>query len=234
MCISINKKKVLEEEKPEWVWVDGYKGTDRNMCCRDYQFELGKRFDMPEGVEIKMCNSGFHFCERLSSVFIHYDIEGGNRFFKVRALVKKSDTVAVRLEKTTPMPMYHFGSLQQYIYDMSLEQDDKTVAKAIEFVSEVDTDELLKAHPRIPQGMLSEWTDDIKQIAREKNIEAAKKVFQEAKDVVRVCDLVGLGYSETFAKWIVNDDKYHVAFAVGSQSGLSMDMKVFAIMQGED
>ena len=24
----------------EWVWVEGYKGTDKDMCCRGYQYEL--------------------------------------------------------------------------------------------------------------------------------------------------------------------------------------------------
>ena len=45
----------------EWIWVTGYKGTDKDMKCRDYQYELGKQHDMPEGTDITMCYSGFHF-----------------------------------------------------------------------------------------------------------------------------------------------------------------------------
>lgn len=35
-------KKTTETEE-EWVWVDGFKGTDKDMRCRDFQYELGKR-----------------------------------------------------------------------------------------------------------------------------------------------------------------------------------------------
>lgn len=37
----------MPEEK--WIWVDGYKGTDKDMKCRGYQYEFGKQFDIPEG-----------------------------------------------------------------------------------------------------------------------------------------------------------------------------------------
>lgn len=48
-----------EETKPEdkgveeWVWVDGFKGTDKDMKCRDYQYELNKCFDISDDKDIK-------------------------------------------------------------------------------------------------------------------------------------------------------------------------------------
>ena len=79
--------KATDEEPEEWIWVEGYKGTDKDMKCRDFQFELNKEF-YHEG-DVNLCCSGFHFCQKLKNVFIYYNIRQGNRFFKVRALVNK-------------------------------------------------------------------------------------------------------------------------------------------------
>lgn len=46
-----------------------YKGTDKDMKCRDFQFELGKEY---EEAEAKLCNKGFHGCEYPLDVFAHY------------------------------------------------------------------------------------------------------------------------------------------------------------------
>lgn len=73
----------------EWVWVTGYKGTDKDMKCRDYQYEMNKQHDMPEGSEIDICRSGFHFCDKPEDVFRYYRAERGNRFFEVKALVRR-------------------------------------------------------------------------------------------------------------------------------------------------
>ena len=59
----------------------GYKGTDKDMKCRGYQYELGKTYKHKGDVEI--CMSGFHFCRNLSDVFYFYDNNNGNRFFEV-------------------------------------------------------------------------------------------------------------------------------------------------------
>lgn len=58
----------------------GYKATDENMCCRGFQFELGKWYSC-EG-ELALCENGFHFCEHPSGPWSYYD-EG--RLFKVEA-----------------------------------------------------------------------------------------------------------------------------------------------------
>ena len=47
-----------------------YKGFDKKLKCRDFQYEIGKEYEM-DG-EIKVCNRGFHACESPFDVFDHY------------------------------------------------------------------------------------------------------------------------------------------------------------------
>ena len=52
--------------------IKAYKGFDKNMQCRGYQYEVGKEYDM-DG-EIKCCNRGFHACKSPMEVWDHYDM----------------------------------------------------------------------------------------------------------------------------------------------------------------
>ena len=54
-----------------------YKGTDKDMKCRGFQFELGKEYVEEEA---KLCEKGFHGCEYPLDVFAHYD-PASSRFF---------------------------------------------------------------------------------------------------------------------------------------------------------
>ena len=54
-----------------------YKGTDKDMKCRGFQFELGKEY---EEAEAKLCEKGFHGCEYPLDVFAHY-APADSRFF---------------------------------------------------------------------------------------------------------------------------------------------------------
>ena len=65
----------MEEKK-----IIAYKGFDKNLKCRDFQYEVGKEYEM-DG-DIKCCERGFHACESPLEVFDHYDILT-SRFAKV-------------------------------------------------------------------------------------------------------------------------------------------------------
>ena len=54
-----------------------YKGTDKEMKCRDFQFELGKEYVEKEA---KLCDKGFHGCEYPLDVFAYY-APADSRFF---------------------------------------------------------------------------------------------------------------------------------------------------------
>ena len=54
-----------------------YKGTDKNMKCRGYEYELGKTEETDSAV---LCNSGFHACERPLDVLAYYD-PANSRYF---------------------------------------------------------------------------------------------------------------------------------------------------------
>ena len=59
-----------------------YKGFDKNLCCRGYQYEVGKEYHA-EG-DIKACNNGFHACPNPNDLFAYYAPNEGNRYCKVR------------------------------------------------------------------------------------------------------------------------------------------------------
>ena len=198
------REEFVPEPEEEWIWVEGYKGTDKNMCCRDYQYELGKQYDMPKDVEIKACENGFHLCLNFTDVYpYYYNIGNGNRFFKVKALVRKSD-------------VENYGTETCGNYSVYLDCD-KLVAKSIIFISELMMDEILKDTEAC--GLPEEY----KQAALDVSVEFAVKNY-------RINTLVEDGYSQAFATHLVKHDKFDIAHAIGSQKDLSMDVKVLAIL----
>ena len=201
------------EIKPaeEWIWVEGFKGMDKCMQAYDnFQYELDKQYDMPEGATISTCCSGFHLCLNLQDVFDHYHIGNGNRFFYVLALVRKVDADEYGDYKNVTDER----GFSYHTYKV-----DKLAAKSIKIVRELTADEILKSHGG------DEWDEKYKRIALSVGVSAAITTMQTD-------ELLGLGYSLPFASWLTGHAKYEIAKAVGSQTDLSMDMKCLMIMNG--
>ncbi len=241
VSVELDKTESASAIEEEWVWVDGYKGTNSEMVCRDQQYEIGKTYVMPEGSEIEACKSGFHLCLGIIEVFKYYSIGHGNRFFKVRALVRKSDLDKMAkpidrissdwaLESMFVMPSFKSvldpnGGLSF----VATGTEDKLSAKSIEFVSELTVDEIFektyanKWSKKDKKRALIEGLRNVKQEITARELEKKKKKQEEK--------LVALGYSRPFAVLIIDEGKYDKAYAVGTQSDLSMDMKVLTIFR---
>lgn len=205
------EKKEEIDIKNTWVWVEGYKGTNKNMCCQGFQYELGKKYQMPRE-SVDECRTGYHLCLNMHDVQKYYSIGNGNRFFKVRALVRLSNK-----NDYGKMPDYDPSNMYHRLFDR--QPRNKLVAAEIEFLEELTMDEILE------NTIAKNWTEEYKKMAIELSVDAANRTRQ-------IDTLTGYGYSLPFASYLIENKKYNVAKAVGSQSDLSMDMKCLLILQG--
>ena len=59
--------------------IKSFKGFDKDLKCRGFQFEIGKEYEEPDA---KACDRGFHACEQPIEVFGYY-APGQSRFCEV-------------------------------------------------------------------------------------------------------------------------------------------------------
>ena len=81
--------------------IKGYKGFDKDLKCRDFQYEVGKTYETDYA---KTCKHGFHFCENPFDVFGYYppcDSNGLNRFCEVEGYgeIDKDDDSKIACSK---------------------------------------------------------------------------------------------------------------------------------------
>ena len=203
-----------DKAEEEWIWVRGFKGTDKDMRCQDYQYELGKQFDLDEDVEPAVCSKGFHFCKSLENVFRHYKIGDGHRFFEVEALVRKSDLDPKKKDYAK------YANVACRPYYPSSHYDDKYAAKSIRFIRELSADEVFES---VTDSEIRGWTEEQKKRAMETSINAVRRD-------IRAFELCAAGYSPAFAKYIsIDEGRYMTAMAMASLTDVSMDVKVMAI-----
>ncbi len=66
----------------------GFKAMNADMTCRDYQFELGKTYQIDNKMPLKLCSeAGFHFCLNFEDVFNYYNWPT-SRVFKIKTEAK--------------------------------------------------------------------------------------------------------------------------------------------------
>ena len=193
------------EPEKEWVWIEGYKGTDRNMTCRDFQFEIGKKYSLLKEEEPVLCEKGFHLCLELRDVFKYYDICYNNRFFKVKALVEKE-----RVKEPT----------SNNIFWNPFSRPDKLVAKSIIFTEELSIDEIFK------DSDIEHLPLEYKEFAVENGIEKALKKF--------VKDRLTFAYGDELAFYIVERtdlQKSELAGILADRTDLTMYEKLSLILK---
>lgn len=103
----------------DWVWIDAYKATDEKMCCKGKQYRMSVE-DTYNG-DVVLGSKGYHVCCNLLDCFREYPYAYNRRYFKVKALVKRTDFQYMNPNNTT------------------------LVAKAIKFTEELDYDTVLDA-----------------------------------------------------------------------------------------
>ncbi|MFT0358059.1 hypothetical protein ACMSEA_20850 [Bacteroides thetaiotaomicron] len=83
--------------------IKGFKGFDKDLKCRGYQYEVGQ--DFQEEGKIEACSKGFHFCENPFDVFSYYppsSENGINRYCVVEgggSIDKDSDDTKIACSK---------------------------------------------------------------------------------------------------------------------------------------
>ena len=62
------------------AWIKAYKGFDKDMKCRGFQFEEGKEY---EEQEAELCKKGFHACENPLDALRYYEPGAGSIYREV-------------------------------------------------------------------------------------------------------------------------------------------------------
>lgn len=52
-----------------------YKGFDKDLKCNDFQYEVGKEYELPNGEKPEICSKGFHACESPLEVLDYYFLD---------------------------------------------------------------------------------------------------------------------------------------------------------------
>ena len=64
--------------------IKGYKVFNSDWTCRDFQYKVGETY-IHNG-NIKMCVSGFHFCQKVSDCFSYYQFDSNNKVAEIEAI----------------------------------------------------------------------------------------------------------------------------------------------------
>jgi hypothetical protein len=62
----------------------GFKGFNKDLQCRGFQFEVGKTYEV-EG-QTAVCSTGFHFCENAFDIYNYYGRTEETRVCEIEAL----------------------------------------------------------------------------------------------------------------------------------------------------
>ena len=76
----------------------GYKAFDKDLKCKDFQYEIGQTYEMSGKINCGI--RGFHFCKDLTNCYIYYDTSDDTRICEVEAIgVIKDDGITYCTDK---------------------------------------------------------------------------------------------------------------------------------------
>ncbi len=115
----------------------GFKAMNADMTCRDYQFELGKTYQIDNKMPLKLCSeSGFHFCLNFEDVFDYYNWHV-SRVFKIKSETEvltrsnKSITKEITILEEVTKQDIDFKKLKtdnaKNFYEISLEDNEEII-----------------------------------------------------------------------------------------------------------
>ena len=136
----------------EWIEIIGYKGMDENMRCRDgFQYKLGGTYIITEPSTVEVCKNGYHLCQLPEETFNYYNDFLRNRYFKVRAIVRKEEfdkydgKIAAKeieiLEELTTENVYELICKSKYKTCNSLSLEN---FKRFRFMSDMEIDKIMR------------------------------------------------------------------------------------------
>jgi len=102
-----------------------YKGFDKNMKCRGFQFEVGKEYK--HNGDVKVCNSGFHACINPLDCFSYYD-PGNSIFCEVELsgkIEKHNEDSKVCAEKIKVLRILSMAEFSKIVADYCEKNDKK-------------------------------------------------------------------------------------------------------------
>ncbi len=129
-------KKIFKENKMKTTY--GFKAMNADMTCRDYQFEIGKTYQIDNEMPLKLCSeSGFHFCLNFEDVFNYYKWYSSRVF-----LVKTGSEVVTEVNKSITKEITILGEVTKQdidfkklktdnaknFYEISLEDNEETIS----------------------------------------------------------------------------------------------------------
>jgi hypothetical protein len=245
---------IIPTPEEKWIWVDGYKGFTReyidgkSTLCGYNSFpynSVGEVTCLPEDPKkMNPCSWGLHFCDKLEDVFGYYDIVYkdvgwdyyldlnheiqakpaniyNTIFAKVKAKVNESDYLkwkesgkdkfVARKIIITEIVSY------EDIYDAYM-----TTHNEVKIGSEVISSK--ESYVAIKEALDKSGLNTLE--VYNLMVEQLKKVRIESQ----IDNLVSHGYSETFARIIVDKYSYDDAIAYAKE-GMSKDMRAYLLVK---
>ena len=107
---TLNTKAFTLWARPHMV-IRGFKHLNEGMQCQGFEFEINKEY-IHEG-DLKMCEQGFHFCEKLSQIPLYKNIfKGSTHIVEARNVIFGQDKIVCRSIKIISLPL----SFQEWLF----------------------------------------------------------------------------------------------------------------------